>query len=108
VWFVFFASFLRSRRQVFRGLSPFLFPLRFRLRACLVVLVAGLRRVWPIHLQASSDLQMYRLLIRPLQQLLVTDVVRPVYSENLSKTVVDECLDFLSGVHSGPLSLHPI
>jgi hypothetical protein len=73
-----------------------------------VVLVAGLLRVWPIYLQALSDLQMYRLLIRPLPQLLVTDVVSPAYSEDHSQTVVDECLDFLCGVHSRPAGLCPV
>jgi hypothetical protein len=108
VWSIFFASFLRSQQQVFRVLSLFLFPWRFRLRACLVVLMAGLRRVWPIQLQALSYLQMYRLLIRLLPQLFVTDVVRPAYSEDPSQTVVDECLDFLCGVHCSPPGFCPV
>jgi hypothetical protein len=73
-----------------------------------VVLVAGLRRVWPIYLQALSDLQIYRLLIRPLPQLFVTYAVWPAYSKDHSQTVVDECLDFLCGIHSGSLGLCPV
>jgi hypothetical protein len=73
-----------------------------------VVLVAGLRRVWPIYLQALSEIQMYRLLIRPLPQLLVTYVVRPAYSEDHSQTIVDEYLDFVCGVHSGSPGLCPV
>ena len=49
----------RDLDSMFRGLSPFLFPWRFRLRACLVVLMAGLRRAWPIQLQALSDVQTF-------------------------------------------------
>ena len=73
-----------------------------------MVLVAGLHRVWPIQLEALSDLQMYRILIRLLPHLVVSDVVRPAYSEDHSQTVVEECLDFLCGVHIGPSALCPV
>ncbi|KAH3825198.1 hypothetical protein DPMN_127071 [Dreissena polymorpha] len=51
VWPTCLASASRSRRQVFLGRPLFLFPWGFHVRDCLVVLDAGLRRVWPIHLQ---------------------------------------------------------
>ena len=72
-----------------------------------MVLMAGLRRVWPIQLQTLSDLQMYRLLIHLLPQLFVTDV-RPADSGDHFQTVVDEYLDFLCGIHGGPPALCPV
>ena len=36
-------------RHVCLGLPTFLFPWGFQLSACLVIFVAGFRRVWPIH-----------------------------------------------------------
>lgn len=41
----------RSLHQVFLGRLLFLFSLWFQVRACLVVLFAGLQRVCPIHFQ---------------------------------------------------------
>lgn len=46
---VIFTSASRSRHQVFLGLPHLPFPCGFQNRACLEVL-AGLQRVWPIHL----------------------------------------------------------
>ncbi|KAH3861420.1 hypothetical protein DPMN_024348 [Dreissena polymorpha] len=51
VWPICLASASRSRSQVFLGHPLFLFPWGFHVRDCLVVLDAGLRRVWPFHLQ---------------------------------------------------------
>ncbi|XP_039517805.1 uncharacterized protein LOC120471939 [Pimephales promelas] len=51
VWPDLFTSASRSRRQLFLGLPLFLFPCGFQKRACLTMLDAGLRRVWPTHLQ---------------------------------------------------------
>ncbi|KAH3854302.1 hypothetical protein DPMN_096839 [Dreissena polymorpha] len=51
VWPICLASASRSRCQVFLGRPLFLFHWGFHVRDCLVVLDAGLRRVWPIHLQ---------------------------------------------------------
>ena len=41
----------RSRLHQFLGLPLFFFPWGFQDRACFVMLVAGFRRVWLIHLQ---------------------------------------------------------
>ncbi|KAH3773756.1 hypothetical protein DPMN_175124 [Dreissena polymorpha] len=51
VWPICLATVSRSRRQVFLGCPLFIFPWGFYVRNCLVVLDAGLRRVWPIHRQ---------------------------------------------------------
>lgn len=53
VWFIFFFLISTSRHfcQVFLGLSCFLFPWRFQVRACLVMFVAGLWIVCHNHLQ---------------------------------------------------------
>ena len=58
LWAVFPSSFLEwpllsssasvSLRHVFLGLPLFLFPCGFQVRACLVMLLAGFLRVWPI------------------------------------------------------------
>jgi hypothetical protein len=73
-----------------------------------VVFKAGLRGVAYPSPTMLSDLHIFRHLIRPLPQHFVGDVVRPAYSENYSETVVDECLDFLCGVHCGPPGLCPV
>lgn len=46
-----FISASSSRHHVFLGLPLFRFPCGFHVRACLVMLFAGLRKVCPIHLQ---------------------------------------------------------
>ena len=48
---IFLMSSSRSRRHEFIGLPLFLFPWVFHFRAYLVLLVAGLCSVWPIHFQ---------------------------------------------------------
>ena len=65
VWPIFLPSVSRSRRQVIRGLPLFLFPWGFHLRTSLVVLVAVLRSVWPIHphrfqISTSADFLLVR------------------------------------------------
>lgn len=42
-----FISFSIERRQLYLGFPLFRIPCRFHLKACLIVLVFGLRRVWP-------------------------------------------------------------
>ena len=44
-----FSSVSRLLRQVCFGRPTFRFPCGFQSRACLVMLVAGFRSVWPIH-----------------------------------------------------------
>ena len=51
VWPIFLTSASRFCCHVFLGWPLFLFPCGFHLRACLVMFVAGLCSLWPIHLQ---------------------------------------------------------
>jgi hypothetical protein len=94
-----------SRWQVFRGLSPFSFPggsvwglvlwcwwlvyVECGLSIFKRCLISKCTDFWFVHCHSSW-------------------LLRPSYSEDHSQTVVDECLDFLCGVHSGSPGLYPV